>query len=242
MPRARSSPTRQAILEKIVDAKLLPARATYGFFPARAEGDDIVLADGSARSRCSASGGQGRLPLARGLRLAATAADHLGAFIVTAGLGTDELAATFEAQHDDYSAIMAKALADRLAEAAAEWLHHRVRVEWGYGADEASSRAQILAENYRGIRPAFGYPACPDHTPKGTLFTLLDNADHHQVSLTESFAMTPTASVSGLYFAHPDARYFAVGRLRKDQVADYAGRMGITPTDVARMMPSLVES
>jgi 5-methyltetrahydrofolate--homocysteine methyltransferase len=166
--------------------------------------------------------------------------DTLGAFIVTAGLGTDELASSYETQHDDYSAIMVKALADRLAEAAAEFLHHRVRVEWGYGATEGLAHEDILAEKYRGIRPAFGYPACPDHTPKGTLFQLLDNAQHHGVQLTESYAMTPTASVSGLYFAHPDSRYFAVGRLGADQVTDYARRLGITPREVARMIPSLV--
>jgi 5-methyltetrahydrofolate--homocysteine methyltransferase len=170
----------------------------------------------------------------------APAADHLGAFIVTAGLGVDELAGSYEAQHDDYSAIMVKALADRLAEAAAEWLHHRARVDWGYGARESLSHEDILAEKYRGIRPAFGYPACPDHTPKGTLFALLDHAQHHGVKLTESFAMTPTASVSGLYFAHPEARYFSVGRLQADQIADYARRLGITPADVARMIPSSV--
>ena len=170
----------------------------------------------------------------------APAKDYVGAFIVTAGHGCDELAAAFERDHDDYSAIMAKALADRLAEAAAEWLHHRARVKWGYGKAEGLSHADILAEKYRGIRPAFGYPACPDHTPKGTLFELLDNAQHHGVVLTESFAMTPTASVSGLYFAHPDARYFSVGRLLGDQVADYARRMGMTQVDVARMMPALV--
>ncbi|NVB78505.1 MAG: methionine synthase [Kofleriaceae bacterium] len=231
----------QAILDKIIGGKLLRARATYGFFPAHTEGDDIVLENGT------------RFPMLRQqedkdvcLSLAdfvsPKSGDHVGAFIVTAGLGTDELAGSYEAQHDDYSAIMVKALADRLAEAAAEWLHHRVRVEWGYGAAEQLSRADILAEKYRGIRPAFGYPACPDHTPKGTLFALLDNAQHHHVQLTESFAMTPTASVSGLYFAHPDARYFSVGRMRSDQVADYAQRMGITPTDVVRMMPGLVDA
>src|SRR5205814_4856750 len=137
---------------------------------------------------------------------------HLGGFLVTAGIGTDALAARFERDHDDYSAIMAKALADRLAEAFAEYLHHRVRVDWGYGATEGLAMPDILAEKYRGIRPAFGYPACPDHAPKATLFDLLDNADHHCVSLTESYAMYPTASVPGLYFAHPGATYFAVGR------------------------------
>ena len=179
-------------------------------------------------------------PLAEASGGIAPAHDYLGAFIVTAGHGTDALAGAFEKQNDDYSAIMAKALADRLAEAAAEWLHHRVRVEWGYGQTEALSHEQIIAEKYRGIRPAFGYPACPDHTPKGTLFALLDNAQHHGVQLTESFAMTPTASVSGLYFAHPKAQYFSIGRLLPDQVGDYARRIGITVTDVARMMPSLV--
>src|SRR5262249_10110925 len=136
--------------------------------------------------------------------------DYLGAFVVTAGIGTDALVASFEKAHDDYSAILAKALADRLAEAAAEYLHHRARVDWGYGAGETLSHDEILAERYRGIRPAFGYPACPDHLPKKTLFELLDNAAHHHVTLTESYAMLPTASVSGLYFAHADARYFAV--------------------------------
>jgi 5-methyltetrahydrofolate--homocysteine methyltransferase len=131
---------------------------------------------------------------------------------VTAGIGTDELAAAFERDHDDYSSIMAKALADRLAEAFAEYLHRQARIDWGYGATEALSSAEILAEKYRGIRPAFGYPACPDHAPKATLFELLDNAAHHGVTLTESYAMYPTAAVSGLYFAHPASSYFAVGR------------------------------
>jgi 5-methyltetrahydrofolate--homocysteine methyltransferase len=140
--------------------------------------------------------------------------DHLGAFIVTAGIGTDALAARFERDLDDYSAIMAKALADRLAEAFAEYLHHQARVDWGYGKTEALSHDDIVAERYRGIRPAFGYPACPDHSPKGALFALLDHADHHGVSLTESYAMYPTASVSGLYFAHPGATYFSAGRQR----------------------------
>jgi 5-methyltetrahydrofolate--homocysteine methyltransferase len=227
----------QALLNQIIADKLLTARATYGFFPAHSEGDDIVTPTA-------------RFPMLRQqedkdvcLSLAdfiGPANDYLGAFIVTAGIGTDELAGAFERQHDDYNAINAKALADRLAEAAAEWLHHRVRVEWGYGASEGLSHADILAEKYRGIRPAFGYPACPDHIPKQTLFALLDNAAHHGVALTESFAMTPTASVSGLYFAHPDARYFSVGRLGADQVADYARRLGVSTTEVARMLPGLV--
>jgi 5-methyltetrahydrofolate--homocysteine methyltransferase len=197
----------QQLLDRIVRERLLRARATYGYFDARSAGEDILV-----------SGARIHMPRQREDKdvcysladFIAPAGDHLGAFIVTAGLGTDELAASFERQHDDYSAIMAKALADRLAEAAAEWLHARVRREW-YG-EQALSHDQILAEQYRGIRPAFGYPACPDHAPKKLLFDLLDNAAHHGVSLTESFAMTPTASVSGLYFAHPDSKYFAVGR------------------------------
>ncbi|HSN27807.1 MAG TPA: methionine synthase, partial [Kofleriaceae bacterium] len=227
----------QALLGRIIREKLLRARATYGFFDAHREGDDIVV-DGR------------RFPMLRQQEdkdvcmsiadFVAPAGDSVGAFIVTAGLGVDELAKKFEADHDDYSAIMAKAIADRLAEAAAEWLHHRVRVEWGYGRGEALSHDQIVREEYRGIRPAFGYPACPDHTPKRALFEMLDNAAHHGVHLTESFAMYPTASVSGLYFAHPDARYFAVGRIAADQAEDYARRMGMTREELSRQMPSLV--
>jgi 5-methyltetrahydrofolate--homocysteine methyltransferase len=230
----------QALLARIIGGKLLRARATYGLFPAHSEGDDLVIGGKRFPMLRQQEDKEVCHSLADFIKPRSTIPDYAGAFIVTAGLGCDELASSFEAQHDDYSAIMTKALADRLAEAAAEWLHHRVRVEWGYGASENLSREDILAEKYRGIRPAFGYPACPDHTPKGTLFQLLDNAQHHGVALTESYAMTPTASVSGLYFAHPEARYFSVGRLQSDQVADYAARLGITPTEVARMMPSLV--
>ncbi len=232
----------QALLSRIIGGKLLRARATYGFFPAHSEGDDLVIAGKRFPMLRQQEDKEVCLSLADFVAPKGPAPDHVGGFIVTAGLGVDELASSFVAQNDDYSAIMTKALADRLAEAAAEWLHRRVRVEWGYGATEALSHEELLAEKYRGIRPAFGYPACPDHTPKGMLFALLDNAQHHGVSLTESFAMTPTASVSGLYFAHPSSRYFAVGRVLPDQVADYAQRLGITPTDVARMIPSLVNA
>jgi 5-methyltetrahydrofolate--homocysteine methyltransferase len=239
----------QAMLARIIDGKLLRARATYGLFPAHADGDDIVIGDRrfpmlrqqEDKDVCL-SLADFIAPLADARGGVAPANDHAGAFIVTAGLGVDELADSFLRQHDDYSSIMVKALADRLAEAAAEWLHHRARVDFGYGAAEGLSHDDIIAEKYRGIRPAFGYPACPDHTPKGTLFALLDNAQHHGVTLTESYAMLPTASVSGLYFAHPDARYFSISRLQSDQVADYARRMGITPAEVARMMPGLVPS
>ena len=233
----------QAMLAKIIAEQSLRARATYGLFRAGADGDDLRVFDERDREVA-------RFPMLRQqedkdvcLSLAdficpMPARDHLGAFIVTAGHGVDALAGAFERAHDDYSAILVKALADRLAEAAAEWLHARVRREW-YGG-EALTHDEILAEKYRGIRPAFGYPACPDHAPKQMLFALLGNGQHHGVELTESFAMTPTSSVSGLYFAHPEARYFSVGRLGADQVADYARRLGVTPTDVARMMPSNV--
>jgi 5-methyltetrahydrofolate--homocysteine methyltransferase len=216
----------EVLLRRIVAERLLTARGTYGFFPAGSTADDqIVVFDPADRTRELARFAMPRqredkdvcycladfvAPLAG----SSPPRDHLGAFIVTAGIGTDELAARFERDHDDYSAIMAKALADRFAEAFAEYLHHQARVDWGYGAGEALSHDEIIAERYRGIRPAFGYPACPDHSPKATLFALLDHADHHGVWLTESYAMYPTASVSGLYFAHPAATYFSAGRQR----------------------------
>ena len=150
-------------------------------------------------------------------------ADYLGAFAVTGGLGADELVKRYEKQHDDYRAIMVKALADRLAEAFAEYLHARVRREWGYGATEVLTTDDLIAEKYRGIRPAFGYPACPDHTEKIKLFDLLA-AERAGIKLTESCAMTPAASVSGLYLSHPQARYFMLGRIGRDQLEDYASR------------------
>jgi 5-methyltetrahydrofolate--homocysteine methyltransferase len=161
--------------------------------------------------------------------------DYVGAFAATAGLGADRIAKAYEQDHDDYHAIMVKALADRLAEACAEWLHQRVRREWGYGYGEQLSHADLLAEKYRGIRPAFGYPACPDHSEKQRLFDLL-GASRAGVALTESFAMTPAASVSGLYFAHEDARYFSVGRIGRDQVDDYARRKGVQRVEIERWL------
>lgn len=155
--------------------------------------------------------------------------DWIGAFAVTAGIGIDAHVARFEAAHDDYNSILLKALADRLAEALAERLHQRVRTEfWGYVEDEALDNEALIAERYRGIRPAPGYPACPEHSEKRTLFDLLDAERNADMSLTESFAMLPTAAVSGYYFSHPKSQYFVVGRLSKEQVADYAKRKGIT--------------
>ena len=163
--------------------------------------------------------------------------DYVGAFAVTAGIGIDAHVARFEAAHDDYSAILLKALADRLAEAFAERMHERVRREfWGYAADEALDNDALIAERYRGIRPAPGYPACPDHTEKAALFRLLDATANAGIELTDSFAMYPTAAVSGWYFAHPDSQYFVVGRLTREQVEDYAKRKGWTREEAERWL------
>ena len=229
----------QDLLKRILDEGALRGRAVYGLWPACAEGDDIVLFADDSRGaevvRFPMLRQQGERPSGRPQECLADfvaprdsgLADHVGAFAVTAGLGCDELVARFEAEHDDYRAILARALADRLAEAAAEWLHRRVRREWGYGADEQLSPEDERKERYRGIRPAFGYPACPDHRLKQDLFALLE-APALGLALTESCAMTPTASVSGLYLGHPAARDFNVGRLGRDQLVDYAARCGIT--------------
>ncbi len=239
------------LLTKIVEHGWLRAAGVYGFWPANAEGDDVVLWSDAARRTEQArfpmlrqqrdpGAGKPLLSLADFLAPAESGlADYVGAFAVTAGLGADELAARYERDHDDYSAIMVKALADRLAEAFAEWLHERVRREWSYGRDEQLPLEDLLAERYRGIRPAYGYPACPDHTEKRRLFELLD-APAAGITLTESCAMWPAASVSGLYFAHPAARYFTVGRIDRDQVADYAARKGMPVPEAERwLLPNL---
>ena len=167
--------------------------------------------------------------------------DTVGLFAVTAGLGLDEIVRRYEAVHDDYNAIMAKALADRLAEALAEMIHERVRRElWGYAPDEALDNDALVAEAYRGIRPAPGYPACPDHTEKGELFRVLGATEAIGLHLTENYAMTPTAAVSGYYFAHPEARYFGMGRIGRDQVEDYAARKGMSVETVERWLASLL--
>jgi 5-methyltetrahydrofolate--homocysteine methyltransferase len=167
--------------------------------------------------------------------------DYLGAFAVTAGHGIDVIVRDFEAAHDDYNAIMIKALADRLAEAFAERMHERVRKEfWGYAPDENLSNDDLIAEAYRGIRPAPGYPACPDHTEKRTLFDLLRAEENAGIILTESFAMVPTAAVSGFYFSHPESRYFGIGRIHKDQVGDYARRKGMSVAEMERWLASIL--
>jgi 5-methyltetrahydrofolate--homocysteine methyltransferase len=159
----------------------------------------------------------------------------VGAFAVTAGIRADEVAREFEKAHDDYNAIMVKALADRLAEAFAEYLHARARREWGYGVDEHLTTEDLIAERYRGIRPAFGYPSCPDHSEKRKLFDLL-RAERAGITLTDSYAMAPAASVSGIYLAHPAARYFTVGRVGRDQIEDYARRKGMRMAEAERWL------
>jgi 5-methyltetrahydrofolate--homocysteine methyltransferase len=222
------------LLDEIVRDGQLHARGVYGFWPAHAEGDDIVLDDGVRFPMLRQQSAWGDSRPNRSLAdYVAPAGDHVGAFAVAIH-GADELAARYEAEQDDYRAIMVKALADRLAEAFAEWLHLQARREW-YEPDASPTSEELVAESYRGIRPAFGYPACPDHSEKGTLFELLD-AGSAGLALTESYAMTPAAAVSGLYFAHPGSKYFAVGRLGRDQVEDYAARKGIEVADAERWL------
>src|SRR4051794_28889400 len=213
----------------------LTARGVYGFWPAQREGDDIVLEDGTRFCFLRQQSAYGDSRPNRCLAdYVAPAGDHIGAFAVTAGIGLDEITARFEAEHDDYRSIMAKALADRLAEAFAELLHERARRDW-YEHAAPHSKDDLRAENFRGIRPAFGYPACPDHTEKAKLFDLL-GAEALGITLTESFAMMPGASVSGIYLGHPQARYFSVGRIARDQVEDYARRKDSTVEEMERWL------
>jgi len=214
----------QALLQRILSEGLLKGKAVYGFFEAHAEGDDLMI--GAEKLPClrqqAVKADQPNYCLAD---FVAPEKDYLGAFAVTSGIGLPELCAAFEAEHDDYNSILAKALADRLAEAAAEMLHERVRREWGYET-QALPLDELIKERYRGIRPAPGYPACPDHRGKRVLWKLLDVENEAGIQLTESLAMWPASSVSGYYFSHPEARYFAVGRVGQDQAADYAARWG----------------
>ncbi len=225
----------QRLLDRIVDERLLVARGVFGFWPASSEGDDVVLDEGTRFNFLRQQSDYGDSRPNRSLAdYFAPDADHLGAFAVTAGLGADELAASFAAEHDDYQAIMVKALADRLAEAFAEYVHEVARRAW-YETSPKLPPEQLLAERFRGIRPAFGYPACPDHSEKAKLFALL-GAEEAGLALTESYAMTPAASVSGIYLGHPDARYFSVGRIGRDQVEDYAARKRVSPDEVERWL------
>jgi 5-methyltetrahydrofolate--homocysteine methyltransferase len=229
------------LLDQIVANGLLQAHGVYGFWPAQSEGDDIVVLDPPMRFcmlRQQEETPDGRPHRSLADYIAprdAGVIDYLGAFAVTAGLGADTLVRGFERDQNDYDAIIVKALADRLAEAFAEYLHARARRDWGFGAAERLSTEDLIAERYRGIRPAFGYPACPDHSEKRKLFDLLQ-AESVGIELTESFAMAPAASVSGLYFAHPEAAYFTVGRLGRDQIDDYAQRKGMTVAEAERWL------
>jgi 5-methyltetrahydrofolate--homocysteine methyltransferase len=234
-------------LQRIVEQRQLTARAVHGFFPANSDGDDIVVFRDESRVEELArfhtlrqqQPGTERPSLALADFIAPHETgrpDYVGAFAVTTGIGVDRLVAEFEQDHDDYGAIMAKALADRLAEALAERVHEQARQEWGYGRDEGLDKEDLIRERYRGIRPAAGYPASPDHTEKRTLFDLLDVDRVVGIRLTESCAMAPAASVSGLYFAHPESRYFAVGKIGRDQVESYAERKRLSIEEVERWL------
>jgi 5-methyltetrahydrofolate--homocysteine methyltransferase len=237
-----------AMLDKFVAESLLTARAVHGFLPANSVGDDVIVWTDDTRTtertrlhflrqQVAKEGNDSANPH-RCLAdfIAPTGADYIGAFAVSTGFGLDEIVAEFKRAGDDYNAIMAEAIADRLAEACAEWMHFTARREWGYGKTEQLTNEQMIAEEYRGIRPAPGYPACPDHTEKGTLWQLLDVEAQTGIKLTESFAMWPGSSVSGFYFGHPESRYFAVGKLGKDQIADYAKRKNIPQAEAERWL------
>jgi 5-methyltetrahydrofolate--homocysteine methyltransferase len=237
-----------AFLDAIIEQNMITARGVYGLFPASAVGDDVELYTDCTRNKvrekfhflrqqANREGSEPCRSLADFIAPKETGSrDHIGAFAVTSGIGLKELCDSYRAKHDDFSAIMAEALADRLAEAFAECLHKRVREEWGYGGAENLNNVDLIQEKYRGIRPAAGYPACPDHTEKGPLWHLLDVEANTGIQITESFAMWPGSSVSGLYFAHPESRYFSLGKIDRDQVADYSQRKGMTVSEVERWL------
>jgi 5-methyltetrahydrofolate--homocysteine methyltransferase len=240
------------LLQRIIDERRLTARGVYGFFPANRVGDDIEVYTDETRSRVLTTIHTLRQQMEKsedGVNYALAdfiapkdsgAVDYLGAFAVTTGHGLEPLVEQFKRELDDYNAIMATALADRLAEAFAEMLHKRARDDWGYGRGETLSKDDLIRERYRGIRPAPGYPACPDHTEKRLLFDLLGVEASTGIHLTENFAMTPASSVSGFYFAHPEARYFGVGRIDRDQVAEYSRRKGMDLKTMERwLLPNL---
>ena len=237
------------MLDEIIAKKLLQANAVLAFFPANSAGDDIELYTDDTRTnvldtfynlrqQIVVSDAQPLLshadyvaPKSSGIK------DYIGAFAVTSGIGLDQIVERYEQDLDDYKSIMAKAVADRLAEAFTELMHEKVRKElWGYAADEKITYDQLILGNYRGIRPAPGYPACPDHTEKATLFKLLDVTKNTGIQLTETYAMFPTAAVCGMYFAHPQSKYFAIGKINSDQIADYAKRKNISLADAERWL------
>jgi 5-methyltetrahydrofolate--homocysteine methyltransferase len=237
-----------ALLDIMIEKKLITARGVYGFFPACAVGDDVELYTDESRStvlerlhflrqQANREGNEPCRSLVDFIAPKETGLhDTIGAFAVTSGIGLKELCDRYRAENDDYNAIMAEAIADRLAEAFAECLHKRARDEWGYGLEEGLSPEDLIQEKYRGVRPAPGYPACPDHTEKGTLWRLLDVQANTGMLITESFAMWPGSSVSGLYFAHPQSRYFSLGKIDRDQVVDYSERKGMSVAEVERWL------
>jgi 5-methyltetrahydrofolate--homocysteine methyltransferase len=244
----------QAMLQRVIGEKLLTPRCIYGLFPANRVGDDVEIYEDDTRTKVRTTlhflrqqmvkeDGSPNWCLAdfvapkpeSGIR-SQESADYIGAFAVTAGHETKALADEFKKAHDDYSAIMIEAIADRLAEAFAEWLHKQARDEWGFGKTEKLSTDDLIEEKYRGIRPAPGYPAYPDHTEKATLWKLLDAEAQTGITLTESFAMNPGSSVSGLYFGHPESKYFAVGKIGKDQVEDLALRKNLPLAEMERWL------
>ncbi|TWU45890.1 Methionine synthase [Novipirellula aureliae] len=236
------------LLDRVIADRSISANAVYGFWPAASDGDDVILYSDESRSselarlhflrqQWQRKGQKDYRSLADYIApMDSSRQDYIGGFACTAGIGADELAMKFKAELDDYRAILVQAIADRCAEALAEMLHERARVEWGFGKTEGLSKDDLIDEKYRGIRPAAGYPACPDHTEKRTLFDLLDAEKNTGIELTSSFAMTPGASVSGLYFGHPEARYFTVDRMSKDQIEAYAKRKGLPLQDVERWL------
>ncbi len=242
----------QALLKKIVDEKLLTAKAVIGFWPANKTADNDVqlyAADESGSAIEKLHFLRQQIPKEEELANLCLAdfiapvdngecgTDYIGGFAVTTGIGADELAAEYAAENDDYTAIMVKALADRLAEAFAEHMHERVRKEfWAYEPAETLSTVDLISEKYRGIRPAPGYPACPDHSEKETLFSLLNAAEEIQIELSESFAMSPAASVSGFYFSHPESKYFSVGKISQEQVDDLTNRNGKDIAEMTRLL------
>jgi 5-methyltetrahydrofolate--homocysteine methyltransferase len=243
----------QAMLKRIVDEKWLEARAVFGIFPADREGDDVNIynfadfrekigVQHTLRQQTAKTAGAPNLALADFIAPKDSGCkDYIGGFVVTTGIGLDERVKAFEADHDDYNSILLKALGDRLAEAFAEHLHQKVRTSyWGYSPDESLDNQALIKEKYRGIRPAPGYPACPDHTEKITLFELLDATRLTGVSLTESLAMLPTASVSGWYFAHPQAAYFGLGKITDEQVQDVAKRKGKSVDEMRKWLGSVI--
>jgi 5-methyltetrahydrofolate--homocysteine methyltransferase len=243
----------RAMLDRIVKGRWVTASGVFGLWPANSVGDDIEIYADEKRDRVLMTWHnlrqQNQKPPGNPNQGLADfiapkdsgVADYIGAFAVTGGIGIDAKVKEFEGKHDDYSAIMVKAIADRFAEAFAEHLHHRVRTEfWGYASGESLSNDDLIAEKYAGIRPAPGYPACPDHTEKADLFRLLAADTNAGMELTESFAMLPTASVSGFYFSHPQSRYFAVGKVERDQVADYAHRKGMDLGQVERWLAPIL--